>query len=64
MYEDTGFRSCFCNIQKASYVSGKRENEFIQKPEKAVETVGKRKEDAYEKVLIFQKNLVILIRNI
>ena len=37
------FRSCFCNIQKASYVSGKRENEFIQKPEKAVETVGKRR---------------------
>ena len=37
------FRSCFCNIQKTSYVSGKRENEFIQKPEKAVETVGKRR---------------------
>ena len=37
------FGSCFCNLQKASYVSGKRENEFIQKPEKAVETVGKRR---------------------
>ena len=37
------FRSCFCNLQKASYVSGKRENEFIQKPEKAVKTVGKRR---------------------
>ena len=30
-----GFRSCFCNLQKASYVNGKRENEFIQKPEKS-----------------------------
>ena len=44
------FRSCFCNIQKASYVSGKRENEFIQKPEKAVETVGKRRRTHMKKV--------------
>ena len=36
--------------KKASYVSGKRENEFIQKPEKAVETVGKRRRTHMKKV--------------
>ena len=43
MYEDT-ILIRFCNIQKALVASDeKRENEFIQKPEKAVETVGKRR---------------------
>ena len=35
------FRSCFCNIQKASYVSGKRENELYRNRKKLLKLLEK-----------------------